>query len=412
LATLHHRTARPARPLLARSGARRRAGLIVAGLTAAVVALPLVPADAAPASARSERDELAARVEAIEDRVERAEDALQRMTVEAEAAADAVMRTRVELARAESAASTAAEELAAARDAVAGLERDVATLGREAYMGDDAFDSLGVLLDSGGPGEVLQRAATLDLLGKDRVETLRDLEDVEIAYARAERVAREALARRDAAADAAAEAQDRADERVADAQREFDAMTAEKKELDDQLRRAEVRLLEIEGARDAAAEQARNAAAEEAAEAAAASVRTLSSAGGGAVAPATGRVTSCYGPRWGTMHSGLDIAAPIGTPIFAPEAGVVVDAGPASGFGQAVYVEHADGTITLYGHVNRFFVSPGQTVTAGQQIAEVGNRGQSTGPHLHFEVHTGGLYANRVNPTPWLTSRGISIGGC
>jgi murein DD-endopeptidase MepM/ murein hydrolase activator NlpD len=112
------------------------------------------------------------------------------------------------------------------------------------------------------------------------------------------------------------------------------------------------------------------------------------------------------------MHSGVDIAAPIGTPVFTPDDGVVVDAGPASGFGLAVYVEHADGTITLYGHVNQYFVSPGQTVKAGQQIAEVGNRGQSTGPHLHFEVHTGGLYVNRGNPMPWLASRGISLGGC
>jgi murein DD-endopeptidase MepM/ murein hydrolase activator NlpD len=97
--------------------------------------------------------------------------------------------------------------------------------------------------------------------------------------------------------------------------------------------------------------------------------------------------------------------------VHTPEAGVVRQAGPASGFGLAVAIEHGDGTITLYGHVNQYFVSVGQSVAAGQQIAEVGNRGQSTGPHLHFETHTGGLYANRVNPVPWLSARGISLGG-
>jgi murein DD-endopeptidase MepM/ murein hydrolase activator NlpD len=61
--------------------------------------------------------------------------------------------------------------------------------------------------------------------------------------------------------------------------------------------------------------------------------------------------------------------------------------------------------------VNQFFVTAGQAVSAGQQIAEVGNRGQSTGPHLHFEVHTGGLYANRSDPAPWLAAHGISLGG-
>jgi murein DD-endopeptidase MepM/ murein hydrolase activator NlpD len=92
---------------------------------------------------------------------------------------------------------------------------------------------------------------------------------------------------------------------------------------------------------------------------------------------------------------------------------VVLQAGPASGFGLAVLVQHGDGTITLYGHVNRFFVTGGQLVQAGQQIAEVGNRGQSTGPHLHFEVHTGGaMYSNQVNPVPWLNARGVRVGGC
>ncbi len=412
MATLHHRTARTPRHLATdtrrRASGARRIGLLVAGLTAVVVGLPLVPAEAAPSSARSERDEVAARVEAIEKRVEQAEEALQRMTLEAEAAADAVLSTRVELARAEKEADTAAAELAAAEEAVEHMQDDVATLGRDAYMEDSRFGGVAVLLESASPQELLQRAAVLELLGEDRVNALHELEDVQIAQAKADQVARAALQRRDTAARAAAEAEARVKERLADAQREFDEMTAEKKRLDEQLRQAEVRLLELQGARDAAAEQARAQAAKEAAEA---SVSTLKAAAG-AVAPATGRVTSCYGPRWGTMHSGVDVAAPIGTPVFTPEDGVVVDAGPASGFGLAVYVQHADGTITLYGHVNQYFVSPGQTVKAGQQIAEVGNRGQSTGPHLHFEVHTGGLYVNRTNPMPWLSSRGISLGGC
>ena len=409
MATSHHRTARPT-PARRPSARVRRAGLLATGLAAVLAGLPLLPAAAAPGevAAHSERGDIEAQVEAARKRVAEAEEALQRMTLEAEAASDAVLRTRVELARAEKAAAAAAEDLAAAEAAVAQMQEDVATLGREAYMGETAFGDVAVLLESEGPEDLLQRAAVLELLGEDRVDALHELEDVEVEQAKAERTAREAVAERDAAAEAATEAETRAKERLAGAQEEFDELTAEKERLDEELRRVEIRQLELQGVRDAAAEQARAAAAADAAEA---SVRTLSAAAG-AVAPTTGRVTSCYGPRWGTMHSGVDIAAPIGTAVYTPDDGVVVDAGPASGFGLAVYVQHADGTVTVYGHINRFFVQPGQTVQAGQQIAEVGNRGQSTGPHLHFEVHTGGLYVNRQNPMPWLSSRGISLGGC
>ena len=99
MATSQHRTTGTATPAPHRrlSARSRRAGVLVAGLTALVVGLPLVPAGAAPTSARTERDEVAAKVEAIEKRVAEAEETLQRMTVEAEAAADAVLRTRVEL---------------------------------------------------------------------------------------------------------------------------------------------------------------------------------------------------------------------------------------------------------------------------------------------------------------------------
>jgi murein DD-endopeptidase MepM/ murein hydrolase activator NlpD len=118
----------------------------------------------------------------------------------------------------------------------------------------------------------------------------------------------------------------------------------------------------------------------------------------------TGPVTSGFGGRWGAFHEGLDIAAPIGTPIHVPLGGVVISSGPASGFGLWVRVQHADGTITVYGHINRSFVHVGQQVATGDVIAETGNRGQSTGPHLHIGVMVNGVY---INPRPWLDARGV-----
>jgi murein DD-endopeptidase MepM/ murein hydrolase activator NlpD len=123
---------------------------------------------------------------------------------------------------------------------------------------------------------------------------------------------------------------------------------------------------------------------------------------------AHGTYTSGFGFRWGAMHAGVDVAAPIGTPIYAVADGTVIDAGPASGFGMWVRLRHSDGTITVYGHVNTATVSVGQHVTAGDQIATVGNRGYSTGPHCHFEVWQNGV--TKIDPLPWLASRGISLG--
>ncbi|MFF0489837.1 M23 family metallopeptidase [Nocardia sp. NPDC004068] len=123
---------------------------------------------------------------------------------------------------------------------------------------------------------------------------------------------------------------------------------------------------------------------------------------------ANGTFTSGFGSRWGVQHLGVDIAAPIGTPIYAVEDGTVIDAGPASGFGMWVRLRHDDGTITVYGHVDTTTVSVGQRVMAGDQIATVGNRGFSTGPHCHFEVWLNG--SDKIDPLPWLASRGISLG--
>jgi murein DD-endopeptidase MepM/ murein hydrolase activator NlpD len=126
------------------------------------------------------------------------------------------------------------------------------------------------------------------------------------------------------------------------------------------------------------------------------------------VSPTNGIITSSYGPRWGTTHYGLDIANDIGTPILSVMSGEVIDAGPASGFGLWVRVLHDDGTMTLYGHINQALVDVGQRVEAGEEIAEMGNRGFSTGPHLHFEVHSPD--GEKLSPQAWLEERGAMEG--
>ncbi|WP_245887651.1 M23 family metallopeptidase [Geodermatophilus tzadiensis] len=162
---------------------------------------------------------------------------------------------------------------------------------------------------------------------------------------------------------------------------------------------AQARLQEV------AASRAERAAAEAAAaEAAAEAARPKF------VLPVAGaRFTSGYGGRWGTFHYGIDLAAPMRTPEVSVADGVIVRAGAASGFGLAVYILHENGDVTVYGHMDEILVEPGQYVEAGETIALLGNRGQSTGPHLHFEVHEGGMNGTRIDPVPWLAERGVEL---
>jgi murein DD-endopeptidase MepM/ murein hydrolase activator NlpD len=102
--------------------------------------------------------------------------------------------------------------------------------------------------------------------------------------------------------------------------------------------------------------------------------------------PVAGRISSPFGPRWGRLHTGLDIAAPTGTPIRAAADGVVTTSRWLAGYGRTVILRHEDRTLTLYAHASKLLVRPGQTVKQGQVIARVGSTGNSTGPHLHFEV--------------------------
>ncbi|WP_309229908.1 M23 family metallopeptidase [Blastococcus sp. TML/M2B] len=127
------------------------------------------------------------------------------------------------------------------------------------------------------------------------------------------------------------------------------------------------------------------------------------------VLPVAGRLTTCFCKRWGAMHWGLDLAAPLGTPIYAASDGVVVKAGRASGYGNAVYIQDADGNVHIYGHMRYYNVSAGDIVHAGDVIAKVGNEGQSTGPHLHYEIHRGGMTGKPTDPRVWLADRGVTV---
>lgn len=133
----------------------------------------------------------------------------------------------------------------------------------------------------------------------------------------------------------------------------------------------------------------------------------LNMAGVRAAVPVFGAVTSGYGPRWGTTHMGMDFAGVIGTPVLAAADGTVAEAGPASGFGLWLRLLHDDGSSTVYGHVNETLVEQGQRVNVGQQIATVGNRGDSTGPHLHFETRDAA--GNAMDPARWLAERGAFL---
>jgi murein DD-endopeptidase MepM/ murein hydrolase activator NlpD len=119
----------------------------------------------------------------------------------------------------------------------------------------------------------------------------------------------------------------------------------------------------------------------------------------GFIWPVNGILTSGFGYRWGSMHEGIDIAVPEGTPILAAASGTVILAGYTGGYGNYTCIDHGSGLSTCYGHQSGYAVSSGSSVTQGQVIGYSGNTGSSTGPHLHFEVRINGA---AVDPLGYL----------
>ena len=167
-------------------------------------------------------------------------------------------------------------------------------------------------------------------------------------------------------------------------------------------------------ARKAAASARALAAAKAAAKAAAAAAKADAIAKAKAapkiVLPTTGyHLTARFnqaGGRWAHNHTGLDFAAPMGTPVRSVMAGKVIQADFEGAYGRQVKVRHADGTVTSYSHMSEFDVSVGDSVEAGTQVGAIGMTGNTTGPHVHFEVLPGG--GAPIDPEPWLRDHGLN----
>ncbi|MFE3583517.1 M23 family metallopeptidase [Streptomyces vinaceus] len=120
------------------------------------------------------------------------------------------------------------------------------------------------------------------------------------------------------------------------------------------------------------------------------------------------------GTMWSHKHSGQDFACPVGTPVKAASAGTIVKAGPGGGgdgpaYGNAIVIKHANNTYSQYAHLSKIQVRIGQKVAKGSQIALSGNTGNSSGPHLHFEIRTTPNYGSAVNPVSFLRNAGVTV---
>ncbi len=340
------------------------------------------------------------------------EDRLEQLEVEAKAAADLYRQAEVDLAAANARAEQTRLAAARAELRLRIAQDNLENFARDTYVNSNTqLTSAMLLLDARSPRDLLDRAGLLEFVADNRTEVLDRMLAARDINAAAEQAATEALN-----AISAAEAQARGTLQQSTALlQEQETLLArllqEKAGYEAEFYAALVALLGPAGAAAAFAQYEQDVANQYAGEAAA----RAAVYGGGPVLsgnwalPLAGTLTSCFCERWGTMHWGIDIMAPMYTPMYSAGDGVVLEAGPATGFGQAVYIQHDNGDVTVYGHMEVIEVVTGQRVLAGQEIALVGSQGFSTGPHLHFEVYVGGLDGYRVDPVIWLAERGIFV---
>jgi murein DD-endopeptidase MepM/ murein hydrolase activator NlpD len=260
----------------------------------------------------------------------------------------------------------------------------------------DAPDALTVVLEADGFADLLERAEFLDRISRqdreitDQVRRLRDRAEDQAKQlaeleAREQLAAERILAYRDEIATAQGQlvgARDQLASVRADKRGALSSVRSERAELEDHLA-----ALEREQARVQAALSGTPA------------PGPIKQGSGQLIWPVNGTFTSPFGIRWGRLHAGIDIAVPEGTPIRAADSGNVVIAGWTGGYGNYTCIQHTASMSTCYGHQSSIGVSSGQSVSQGQVIGYSGNTGNSTGPHLHFEVRING---SPVDPMGYL----------
>jgi murein DD-endopeptidase MepM/ murein hydrolase activator NlpD len=415
-----HRLSRPGlTPPPARRGRRARALLAVLGAGAA-----LAIAGAAWSAPADEKADVDGRLERARDRLAQARDRESVLTGEVQGYTDRIRALEARLAPLRERSARLDAELAALRDRLGRLtrrlaieqERLSAALAelalREGVLSDrlrDLYsrgepDPVLVLLESGSLSEAVAAAELLETIAdRDRdaaqavktyaaeVRRTRDaIAEVRAEVADAEAQA-EVVAGRARAAKAALEREQAGLEKVrAGRQALLGRVRGDREEIE-----AEARGLEKQSA--ALANRIRRA--QGLAPAPSGSVAVGPASAAGLVWPVGGQITSGFGPRWGRMHEGLDIAGSSGTPIAAAATGTVISAGWSGGYGQLVVLDHGNGLSTAYAHLSSISVSAGQTVPQGSAVGGMGTTGSSTGVHLHFEVRVNGA---AVDPLGYL----------
>lgn len=318
---------------------------------------------------------------------------------------------RAELARAQAQAAQALDRVHAATDRVEAEKRQVDGFARAAYQQGGPMAKVGLIMSSRGPADFLERSGYVQTVFRAENAQILSMEAARLELQQAGRALDqrrgEAAAAQQATADAVAD-RARASQAAEQAAQQVDALIARQQSALNAAQaarttdRAHYDALQAESARLAQLIQQQ----------AAARARTATApqvhASGKMLWPANGPLTSRFGwrmhPIYGEMrlHAGIDIGAAYGSPVWAAMDGVVIFAGQSSGYGNLVIVDHGtvDGrpVATAYGHMSSIGVRAGQHVSRGQTIAAVGNEGNSTGPHLHFEVRING---QPTDPMAW-----------